>query len=86
VQRILTFNTKDFPPAAVAPFGIEVQDPDAFILELLDARRERLLEALREQRSALRDPSLSAEQLLTALGKAGLVRSAHELASFVAQL
>ncbi|CAN5352215.1 PIN domain-containing protein [soil metagenome] len=86
VQRILTFNTRDFPPAAVAPFGIEVQDPDAFILELLDARRERLLEALREQRSALRDPLLSAEQLLTALGKAGLVRSAHELASFVAQL
>ncbi len=55
VQRILTFNTKDFPPAAVAPYGIQVQHPDAFILELLAAKPERLLEALREQRSALRN-------------------------------
>jgi hypothetical protein len=31
VQRILTFNTKDFPAAVVAPFGIDVQDPDSSV-------------------------------------------------------
>jgi hypothetical protein len=86
VQRILTFNTKDFPAAVVAPFGIDVQDPDSFVLELLEARREGLLEALRQQRSALLDPPLDAEQLLAALEKAGLARSVRELARWMDQL
>jgi hypothetical protein len=86
VQRILTFNTKDFPAAVVAPFGNDVQDPDSFVLELLEAQREGLLEALRQQRSALRKPPLGAEQLLAALGKAGLARSARELERQLDQL
>jgi hypothetical protein len=86
VQRILTFNTKDFPAAAVASFGIDVQDPDSFVLELLEAGRDELLDALRQQRAALRNPPLGAEQLLAALEKSGLAHSAYELARWMDQL
>jgi hypothetical protein len=83
VHRILTFNTRDFPAEAVLPYGIEVQDPDSLVLELVGARREQLLEALRAQRAALQSPPLSAEQFLTALANTGLVRSARELTPWV---
>lgn len=33
---IVTFNLKDFPPAALAPFGIEAQHPDEFVIHLID--------------------------------------------------
>ena len=33
---IVTINLRDFPPEAMATFGIEAQHPDEFILHLLD--------------------------------------------------
>lgn len=33
---IVTFNQKDFPVAALAPFGIEAQHPDEFVDNLFD--------------------------------------------------
>jgi len=33
---IVTINLRDFPPEVMAPFGIEAQHPDEFILHLLD--------------------------------------------------
>jgi hypothetical protein len=35
-DALVTINLRDFPPEAVAPFGIEAQHPDEFILHLLD--------------------------------------------------
>lgn len=32
---IVTFNLRDFPPPALAPWGIQAKHPDAFVLELL---------------------------------------------------
>src|SRR3954465_4659839 len=33
---IVTFNTKDFPPSALAPFGVTAVTPDAFVGMLMD--------------------------------------------------
>jgi len=33
---IITFNRKDFPPAALQPHGIETQHPDLFLIHLMN--------------------------------------------------
>lgn len=71
---------------AVRRYDIRVQDPDSFILELLDTTRTRVLDALRKQRAALVAPPLSAQQLLNALERAGLVRTVQRLRPFTAEL
>ena len=34
-ESIVTFNLRDFPPSALAPWGVQAKHPDAFVLELL---------------------------------------------------
>ena len=36
VDVIVTYNTKDFPADAVAPYGIEIKHPDEFLAHVLD--------------------------------------------------
>ncbi|ROP48588.1 MULTISPECIES: putative toxin-antitoxin system toxin component, PIN family [unclassified Rathayibacter] len=38
-EVLVTFNTKDFPPASVEPFDLEIVHPDAFLLDQLDLYR-----------------------------------------------
>src|SRR5436309_364043 len=48
-DRILTFNLKDFPAAALSPFEIEAQHPDDFLLHQLSLDQPKVLTALRRQ-------------------------------------
>jgi hypothetical protein len=34
-ETIVTFNLRDFPPAALSPWGIQAKHPDAFVVEIL---------------------------------------------------
>lgn len=43
---IVTTNLRDFPAAALEPFGIEAVHPDAFLLDQLDLDRPRVLATL----------------------------------------
>jgi hypothetical protein len=53
-ETIVTFNRKDFPAAALAPYDIEAQHPDEFVSGLLDADEAAVVEAARRQRAALK--------------------------------
>ncbi|QEH31758.1 hypothetical protein OJF2_02230 [Aquisphaera giovannonii] len=76
---ILTFNLKDFPPGDLAPHGVTARHPGALLADLLDAFPDEFLKAIRLQREALKDPPMSAEDLLARLETAGLARTATRL-------
>ncbi len=74
---IVTFNTRDFPPQALSPFGIEAITPDAFAIRLLPSGI--VLTAAAEHRAALKQPPLSGTEYLDALRRNGLPQSANAL-------
>jgi hypothetical protein len=43
---IVTANVRDFPAAALEPFGVEAVHPDDFLLDQLDLDQDRVLESL----------------------------------------
>jgi PIN domain len=61
---IVTYNLKDFPAAALAPYGIEAQHPDEFASHLFDLAPAAVCAAVRDQRAALLNPPLSVRELL----------------------
>jgi len=75
-QLIVTANLKDFPTAALAPYGVEAQHPDDFVLERLEEAPLLVAQVLLEQAASLRSPPRTLEDVLVALQEAGLVRSA----------
>src|SRR5689334_6366843 len=78
-EVIVTRNTQDFPPEALGAHGIEAQDPDDFVLGLLDTEPDAVACVVREQAAALRRPRRSPSEVLDSLTAAGLRRSAEEL-------
>lgn len=42
-ESIVTFNLRDFPALALAPWGIQAKHPDAFVLELMRSRTVDML-------------------------------------------
>jgi len=77
-EAILTFNLQDFPEEALEPWDLVAIHPDAYLLELAEALirvsslPEPLLEILREQREALKNPLLDRGAFLEKLAGAGL--------------
>ena len=66
-QVIVTFNLRDFPQTALAPFAIEAQSPDSFLCHLLSQDQTGMLAVITEQAQALRNPSLTVTEVLSAL-------------------
>jgi len=66
---IVTVNLKDFPPASLAPYGIEVVHPDEFLLSQLDLDEEAVIDCLGEQREAYKRPALSFNEFYRSLKK-----------------
>jgi predicted nucleic acid-binding protein len=61
---IVTFNLKDFPSEALALTGVQVQTPDEFLIPLLEADPECVLDLLRQQAVDLVRPPMSLAQVL----------------------
>jgi hypothetical protein len=61
---IVTYNTKHFPSAVMAPLGIEVEHPDDFIVHLFDLAPAAVCAAVRDQRQALKKPERTVRELL----------------------
>lgn len=80
---IITFNLRDFPDEAIAPFGIRATHPDEFIRELFDADQDAVLAAFRELRGDYRNPPRTSGELLAMMEKQGLPRSAEALKPFL---
>jgi predicted nucleic acid-binding protein len=64
---LITWNTSDFPASACEPYGIEIQSPDEFLVELWDSDPDRLLGVLEEQAARLQRPPQTTDQLLATL-------------------
>lgn len=76
---IVTLNVRDFPEAALAPFGIEVQHPDTFLEHAYSLEPVRFCAIVRKQRQALQRPPLSVDDLLDAYRRMGLTTTAAAL-------
>jgi len=72
---IVTSNVRDFPDDALAPFNIEAQSPDIFVLHLLELEPGTVVSTIARQAAGLRRPPQTYEQLLDRLGTVGLSRS-----------
>lgn len=68
-EVIVTANLKDFSSKALAPFPVEAQSPDRFLLHLLDADRDLLIEVLTQQAAALRHPPKTVRDICDALAR-----------------
>ena len=66
-QVIVTFNLRHFPAYALAPFGIEAQHPDAFLVHQYDLESETMVRIVREQASDGKRPPQTVERLLAVL-------------------
>ncbi|MEJ0056627.1 MAG: PIN domain-containing protein [Bacteroidota bacterium] len=85
-EVIVTSNLKHFPEKYLSEFEIEAQHPDHFIANLIDLNPEKSLEAFKQQVSFLRNPPMTASQVLESLEKAGLSFTCTRLRIKVKQL
>lgn len=74
-QVIVTWNTKDFPSDALSPYDIEAQDPDEFVLNVIDLKATAVSRAIERQAASLRNPPMSVDDLLDLLERNGLRQS-----------
>lgn len=78
-DAIVTFNLADFPAATLAPFGIEAQHPDEFLLNQIDLSPIAALKSIKAMRARWRKPPVAALELAGALEKLGLPLTAARL-------
>ncbi len=64
---IVTFNVSDFPAAACQPYGIDVQDPDTFLVHQFGLMPERIAQVLTELATERRPPMDTPEGILRVL-------------------
>ena len=72
---IVTMNLRDFPSDVVAPFGIEAQHPDEFVLHLLDLAPDAVVAAAQDHRQSLKNPTKTVSEYLEALERQGLTQT-----------
>ena len=78
-EAIITFNLEHFAPEACEPFGIEATHPDEFLLALFSLAPERVVAEVRRQAEDLTNPPWSADELISALERAGIPKFASAL-------
>ncbi len=82
---IVTVNLRDFPTKITAPYGIEVVDPDKFIINQWDLDPLVAIAAFKRMRSRWKKPEATPEDFAQVLERGGLpvtaqrVREAAEL-------
>lgn len=74
-QVIVTWNTKDFPNEKLSPYNIEAQDPDEFILNVIDLKPTAVSQAVERQAAGLKHPPRSPDDILDLLERQGLRQS-----------
>ena len=79
---IVTQNLRDFPDAALAPYGVEAQHPDTFLCTHLDLAPGVFCGAVRKVRARLKKPPYPVDDYLANLERVGLVATALALAPF----
>lgn len=77
-EVLVTFNTKDFPAASLAPHSVCVVHPDDFLLDQLDLHPFAVRAALTSQIADGHRPPLTVPQLLGILGRSGVTQFAAQ--------
>jgi predicted nucleic acid-binding protein len=85
-QVTVTFNLKDFPASALTPHQIEAVHPDDLVLSLLDASPDQVCSTIKQQRESLRNPPITAEEMLKTLERQQLVKTVSCLRPLVEYL
>jgi predicted nucleic acid-binding protein len=80
---IVTMNLRDFPAEVIAPFGIEAQHPDEFILHLLDLAPGAVVAAAATHRQSLQNPSKTVAEYLETLERQGLTQTVSVLREYM---
>lgn len=81
-DAIVTFNLKDFPESALAPYGLDVLHPDDFIYYQIDMAPSLCCSAIKKQRLALRNPEIAVDDFLAILQKQQLPQTVSKLREF----
>ncbi|GGD69519.1 PIN domain-containing protein [Microbacterium murale] len=76
-EVLVTFNMKDFPADSVEPFDLEVVHPDDFLLDQLDLFHAPTLRALVELVEGYDSPTMTIDDFLLALIRAGVPKFAE---------
>ncbi|MBA9883206.1 PIN domain-containing protein [Ralstonia pickettii] len=76
---IVTANLRDFPPDVLAAYGIEVLDPDRFIINQWDLDSLAAMTAFKRMRARWRKPQATPEDFAVALERNGLVLTAQRI-------
>jgi len=79
---IVTMNLRDFPQELIAPFGIEAQHPDHFILHLLDLDPAAVVAAAETHRQSLKNPQRTRTEYLETLHRQCLTKTVSVLREF----
>ncbi|BDR54372.1 PIN domain-containing protein [Bombiscardovia apis] len=79
-QTIVTFNLKHFPQSALAPVGLEVQSPDAFLSRMYDGAPELCGQAMRDLVNSKHHPPRTMQEEIEHLNRIGLPVFARRLA------
>jgi predicted nucleic acid-binding protein len=80
---IVTMNLKDFPADILAPFGIDAQHPDEFILHLLDLAPGAVVAAAQTHRESLKNPPKTVAEYLNTLERKGLTQTVAVLREYM---
>ena len=76
---IVTANLKDFPSELIDPYGIEIVDPDRFIINQWDLDPIQAIAAFKAMRARWKRPEASPEDFAVAFDRVGLLASAQRL-------
>ncbi|WP_328787887.1 PIN domain-containing protein [Streptomyces sp. NBC_00273] len=78
-QAIVTFNLKDFPQEALAPWDVEAIHPDAFLEAQIDLNPQIIYAVLQQISDGCKKPPLAVADLIESLERTGLVSSVAAL-------
>jgi predicted nucleic acid-binding protein len=79
---IVAHNLRDFPAAAVEPWGIEAQHPDDFLTHQFHLTQPLFLQAVKTVRLRLKSPRKSVEDYLDTLRAQGLLATVNAIEPF----
>lgn len=66
-EGVITFNLRDVPDEALAPFELAAIHPDTFLSDMFELSPAAAIKAAQNQRRALRNPSMSVDEYLNCL-------------------
>lgn len=85
-HHIVTSNLRDFPETELSKYGIEAKTPDDFLHSTFELYSIDAIEVFREIRARYKNPPVSKTELILALIKSGLIKTAGALKPHIESL